>query len=68
MKILEKKKKQGTCVHKRNAFSLLHDSPNDDSISNYYPNLQCNIKYMYVSCIENGAVTCFYGSNGIQDK
>ena len=39
MKILEKDKKkkdQGTCVHKRNAFSLLHDSPNDDSISNYY--------------------------------
>ena len=39
MKILEKgqkKKEQGTCVRKRNAFSLLHDSPfNDDSISNY---------------------------------
>ena len=40
MKILEKDKKkkdQGTCVRKRNAFSLLHDGPfNDDSISNYY--------------------------------
>ena len=38
MKILEKDKKkdQGKCVHKRIAFSLLHDSPNDDSISNYY--------------------------------
>ena len=49
MKILEKDKKkdQGTCVRKRNAFSLLHDSPfNDDSISNYLIrleiNLQCN--------------------------
>ena len=34
MKILEKDKKkkdQGTCVRKRNAFSALHDSPfNDD--------------------------------------
>ena len=38
MKILEKDKKkdQGTCVRKRNAFSLLPDSQNDDSISNYY--------------------------------
>ena len=38
MKILEKDKKkdQGTYVRKRNAFSLLRDSPfNDDSISNY---------------------------------
>ena len=38
MKTLEKDKKndQGTCVHKRNTFSLLHDNPfNDDSISNY---------------------------------
>ena len=30
------KKDQGTCVPKRIAFSLLHDSPNDDSISNYH--------------------------------
>ena len=39
MKILEKDKKtkdEGTCVHKRIAFSLLYDSPNDDNISNYY--------------------------------
>ena len=32
----DKKKDQGTCVHKRIAFTLLHDSPNDDSSSNYH--------------------------------